>query len=91
MDGAADANFHLLAAINTGNLTVPGIEGEFLLGHSWRIIHSGNLASSGRLTLQTQIPNMNILRGIRLYLQVVVGERGQGAAFTNLVILDIAD
>jgi carboxypeptidase T len=91
LDGTADSDVQLLAAIHQDNRTIPGIAGDFLLGRSWRTVFYGNLGATGRITLPTPIPNMVALRGIRVYLQAVVGYGTQDAAFTNLVILDIAD
>ena len=79
----------VLAAINDGFQFVPGIEGPFLLGHTWRIFFDTQLTVDGRRTVEAVIPRMLLLSGLRVYLQAVMDHGGPHARFTNRIAIDV--
>ena len=89
LDGMPNEHAIVLAAINDGFQFVPGIEGPFLLGHTWRIFFDTQLTADGRRTVEAVIPRMLLLSGLRVYLQAVMDHGGPHARFTNRIAIDV--
>ena len=83
-------SYRLLWSFSAGpGVTLPGVAGELRLTGNIRTLQVGSSDALGRAVLPTRIPNTPGLKGVTLHMQVLAGEGGPLAAYSNLVSFTI--
>ncbi len=83
-------SYRLLWSLSSGpGVTTPGVAGQLQLAGTVRTLQVGASDGLGRAVLPTRIPNTPALKGVTVHMQVLAGEGGPLAAYSNLVSFTI--